>query len=170
MPDTPETPDPMFPRLDDEQIQRLMPFGRQLDVAAGEVFLEQGDAQHGVFVVLKGSIEIISVSAGSESAMRVLDRGKFTGEVNMLSGRRTLVRGRAREANTLLGIDRANLRHIMQTDVTLGEIFLNAFVLRRVYLMATSVGDAVLIGSSHSERYLAAPRLPHPQRPSSYLS
>jgi thioredoxin reductase (NADPH) len=150
MPDTPETPDPMFPRLDDAQIQRLMPFGRQQDVAAGEVFLEQGDAQHGVFVILKGSAEIISVTSGNESALRVLDRGKFTGEVNMLSGRRTLVRVRAREASTLLEIDRGNLRHIMQTDVALGEIFLNTFVLRRVYLIAHSVGDAVLIGSRHS--------------------
>ncbi len=31
-----------------------------------------------------------------------------------------------------------------------GEIFLRAFLLRRVYLIANSVGDAVLIGSSHS--------------------
>ena len=38
----------------------------------------------------------------------------------------------------------------MQTDAALGEIFLRAFVLRRVYLIAHSVGDAVLIGSSHS--------------------
>ncbi len=150
MPDIPETPDPMFPRLDDAQIQRLLPFGRQLDAAAGEVFMEQGDAQHGVFVILKGSVEIVSVASGSESVLRVLDRGKFTGEVNMLSGRRSLVRGRAREASTLLEIDRGNLRHIMQTDVALGEIFLNAFVLRRVYLIAHSVGDAVLVGSRHS--------------------
>jgi len=150
MADTPETPDPMFPLLDDAQIERLRPFGRLLDVVAGEVFLEQGDAQHGVFVILKGSIEIISVTAGSESVLRVLERGKFTGEVNMLSGRRTLVRGRARETSTLLEIDRANLRRIMQTDVAMGEILLNAFVLRRVYLIAHSVGDAVLIGSRHS--------------------
>jgi len=34
--------------------------------------------------------------------------------------------------------------------VALGEIFLRAFVLRRVYLIANNVGDAVLIGSSHS--------------------
>jgi thioredoxin reductase (NADPH) len=38
----------------------------------------------------------------------------------------------------------------MQTDAALGEIFLKAFVMRRVYLIAHSVGDAVLIGSSHS--------------------
>ena len=38
----------------------------------------------------------------------------------------------------------------MQTDVALGELFLRAFLLRRVYLIAHSVGDALLIGSSHS--------------------
>ena len=38
----------------------------------------------------------------------------------------------------------------MQTDASLGEILLRAFVLRRVFLIENSVGDAVLIGSSHS--------------------
>ncbi|MCU1339434.1 MAG: cyclic nucleotide-regulated FAD-dependent pyridine nucleotide-disulfide oxidoreductase [Bryobacterales bacterium] len=139
----------MFPKLDDAQIARLAPFGHELRVSAGEVFLNQGDSQHGVFVVLNGSIELLNVSGG-EAALHVLTRGEFTGEVNMLSGRRTLVRLRSREASTLLEIDRAKLRHIMQTDVALGETFLNAFILRRVYLIANSVGDAVLIGSTHS--------------------
>jgi thioredoxin reductase (NADPH) len=150
MPDNPEATNPMFPRLDEPQIERLKPFGRQMEVAAGEIFMEQGDARHGVFVVLEGSVEVLSVAAESESVLQVLDRGQFTGEVNMLSARRTLVRGRAREASTLLEIDRVHLRQIMQTDVALGETFLNAFILRRVYLVTHSVGDAVLIGSSHS--------------------
>ena len=77
-------------------------------------------------------------------------RGDFTGEVNQLSGRRSLVRCRAREASTLLEIERANLQRMMQTDAALGEIFLTAFILRRVYLIAHSVGDAVLIGSNLS--------------------
>jgi thioredoxin reductase (NADPH) len=38
----------------------------------------------------------------------------------------------------------------MQTDAAIGQIFLTAFLLRRVYLIANSVGDAVLIGSNHS--------------------
>lgn len=147
---SPQLPDAMFPKLDDSQIARLAAFGQQGDVEAGDVIVEQGDSRHGIFVVLKGSIEILSLSRKDEPVMRVLGRGEFTGEVNVLSGRRTLVRIRAREAGTLLEINRANLRHIMQTDVALGEIFLNAFLLRRVYLIANSVGDAVLIGSSHS--------------------
>jgi thioredoxin reductase (NADPH) len=148
MPETPEAMDAMFPRLDDAQIARLGAFGRQQDAPAGEFVLN--DADRGIFVVLTGSIELIRASGADESALRVLGRGEFTGEVNVLSGRRSLVRFRAREASTLLEIDRSNLRHIMQTDVALGEMFLHAFLLRRVYLIANSVGDAVLIGSSHS--------------------
>jgi len=114
------------------------------------VIVNQGDSQHGIFIVLKGSIEVRNVSAGDAPALRVLRPGEFTGEVNVLSGRRTLVRIQACEPGTLLEINRADLRRIMQTDVALGEIFLNAFISRRVYLIANSVGDAVLIGSSHS--------------------
>jgi thioredoxin reductase (NADPH) len=150
MADSSQLPDRMFPKLDDAQIARLAPFGQQGDVEAGAVIVDQGDSHHGIFVVLKGSIEAVNLSSKDEPVIRVLSQGEFSGEVNVLSGRRTLVRLRAREASTLLEINRANLRHIMQTDVALGELFLDAFISRRVFLIANSVGDAVLIGSTHS--------------------
>jgi thioredoxin reductase (NADPH) len=139
-----------FPTLDDEQIARVAPFGTELRAQAGEILFDQGDAARGVFVVLSGSIEIIGVSNADETVLRVLGRGNFTGEVNQLSGRRALVRCRARDASTLLQIDRTNLQRMMQTDAVLGEIFLTAFILRRVYLIDHSVGDAILIGSNLS--------------------
>jgi thioredoxin reductase (NADPH) len=148
--ETPEQIESMFPTLNDAQIARLEAFGEQRPARPGEVLFDRGDASHGVFVVLDGSIEIVGVSNGDKAALRILERGAFTGEVNQLSGRRSLVQCRAREAGTLLEISRANLRRIMQTDAALGELFLRAFLLRRVYLIAHSVGDAVLIGSSHS--------------------
>jgi thioredoxin reductase (NADPH) len=150
IPVSPEQIQAMFPKLDAGQIARLAALGRQQDAQAHEVVLEQGDLHHGIFVVLSGSIEVIRVSAGVETVLHVLGRGEFTGDVNLLSGRGTLIRGRAVEASTLLEVDRANLRHIMQTDAALGEIFLNAFLLRRVFLISNSIGDAVLIGSNHS--------------------
>jgi thioredoxin reductase (NADPH) len=149
-PESPEQTEAMFPKLDDGQIARLASFGGQQDVQAHEVILEPGDLHHGIFVVLSGSIEVIRVSGDGETVLHVLGRGEFTGDVNLLSGRGTLIRGRTVEASTLLEIDRANLRHIMQTDAALGETFLNAFLLRRVYLISNSIGDAVLIGSNHS--------------------
>ncbi len=150
MAESPEQIESMFPKLDDAQMARLAGFGEQRRARAREILFDRGDAHHGVFVVLDGSIEIIGVSNDDEATLRVLERGAFTGEVNQLSGRRSLVRCRAREASALLEIGRANLQRIMQTDAAMGEIFLRAFLLRRVYLIAHSVGDAALIGSSHS--------------------
>jgi thioredoxin reductase (NADPH) len=150
MHETPEQLDSMFPLLDDAQIARLRAFGEERHVQADEIVFEQGDTSHGVFVVLDGSIEIVDASSSSEAVLRTVKRGDFTGEVNLLSGRRSLVRCRAREASSLLEIGRANLRRVFETDSTLGEIFLRAFLLRRAYLIGHSVGDALLIGSSHS--------------------
>jgi thioredoxin reductase (NADPH) len=150
MAETPETIDPMFPPLDGAQMARLSAFGEQKRVAAGEIVFDQGDSDHGVFVVLEGSLQILGVSGGDETILRTLKSGAFTGEVNQLSGRRSLVRCRAREDSTLLEIGRPNLQRIIETDPGLGELFLRAFLLRRVYLISHSVGDALLIGSTHS--------------------
>jgi len=150
MSETTEQIDAMFPALTDAQIARLSAFGEQRRVEAHEIVFDQGDASRGVFVVLDGSIEVLNVAKGHEGALRVLRRGEFTGEVNQLSGRRSLVRCRASEASNLLEIARADLRHVMQNDAELGEVLLRAFMLRRVFLIAHSVGDAVLIGSNHS--------------------
>jgi thioredoxin reductase (NADPH) len=150
MPETATNIDAMFPILETAQLERLAPFSQTRHVRAGEVLFDQGDDHHGVFVVVSGEIEIFAVSGGNESSLRILGPGKFTGEVNQLSGRRSLVRCRASEESIVLEIPRPCLRQIMQTDVTLGELFLRAFVTRRVYLIANSIGDAVLIGSSHS--------------------
>jgi len=150
MADIPKSFDQTFPKLDEAQMAHLAAFGEQRHARPGEILFEQGDAHHSVFVVLDGSIELVGISSAGETVVAVLGSGMFTGEVSQLSGRRSLVRCRAREASALLEIGRANLRRIMQTDALLGEVFLRAFMLRRVYLISHSVGDAVLIGSSHS--------------------
>ncbi|HWO28239.1 MAG TPA: hypothetical protein VNO32_05530, partial [Candidatus Acidoferrum sp.] len=67
VPASPEQIAAMFPKLDDGQIARLAAFGRQQDAHAHEVILERGDLQHGVFVVLSGSIELIRVSRDGET-------------------------------------------------------------------------------------------------------
>jgi thioredoxin reductase (NADPH) len=150
MAETAEQLDAMFPKLDDAQIARLAEFGKQRRAQPREILFDQGDSHHGIFVVLDGGIEIVSVANCDEGVLRVLERGMFTGEVTQLSGRGSLVQGRARGSTLVIEVDRENLRRIMQTDAVLGETFLRAFLMRRVYLIAHSVGDAVLIGSSHS--------------------
>jgi thioredoxin reductase (NADPH) len=149
-PEKPEEHELRFPKLSAAQMSQLAPSCVPREVRAGEVVYDVGSSDHGVFLVQSGSLEIIGVTNGVETVVTVLEPGEFTGEINLLSGRRALVRCRVRAAGTLLEIDRTSLRRVMQRDAILGDLFLRAFLLRRVFLIANSVGDAVLIGSNHS--------------------
>ncbi len=149
-PETPEQHALRFPKLTDTQVAQLRISSKPRRVKESETLFNQESDDHGIFIVLTGSVEIVGVSNGAESVLSILRRGEFTGEITQLSGRRSLVLCRAREGSELLEIDRSTLRHVMQTDVVLGDVFLRAFLLRRIFLIANSIGDAVLIGSALS--------------------
>ena len=53
----------------------------------------------------------------------------------MLTGRRTLVRSRAAEDSEVIELTRDQLLSFVQTDPQLGEIFMRAFILRRIELI-----------------------------------
>jgi len=140
----------MFPVLSAAQLGRITRYGELRDVAAGELLFDQGQADLPMLVVLEGEIEVVHPSLEGERLITVLGPGEFTGEIQMIAGRRSLVRGRARTAARVVQIARARLRTLVQTDAELGELLLRAFILRRMGLIAQGEGDAVLIGSKHS--------------------
>src|SRR4029078_6032898 len=75
---------------------------------------------------------------------------EFTGEINMLSARRSLVRARAAADGAVISVDREDLRTLVQRDSELSEILMRAFILRRVALANLPTNDLVLLGSRHS--------------------
>jgi thioredoxin reductase (NADPH) len=142
----------MFPTLSADQIARLVPLGVRRRVAEGEVILDPGMVPRGLYLVLAGRLEVVSSSRTGEVHITALGRGQFTGEVNILTGRPSLVRTRAAAPSELLEVNHGVLRHIVQTDPELGEIFLRAFVRRRARLIAEALGDLILLGSRYSAR------------------
>jgi thioredoxin reductase (NADPH) len=140
----------MFPKLSAAQIARLESWGVRRHVAQGELIFDQGDVRRSFFVVLEGSLEVVSPSVAGETRITIHQPGNFSGEADILSGRPSLVRARATAPSELLEIDPATLRRIVQTDADLSEILLRAFVHRRVLLIANALGDVVLVGSRHS--------------------
>jgi thioredoxin reductase (NADPH) len=140
----------MFPTLDDAQIERMHAIGHERAVHTGEILFEQGEASTKFFVVLEGSIEVVHPDPAGEQVITTHEQGGFTGEINMLAGTRSLVRGRARTTARVLEIDRAALRTLVATDADLSEIVMRAFILRRAGLIAAGQGDVVLLGSRHS--------------------
>jgi thioredoxin reductase (NADPH) len=96
------------------------------------------------------AIEVFHPRSGGEDLVTVHEEREFTGEADALSDRRTLVRARARTDSRVLRIERSKVRKIVATDPELSEIFLRAFILRRMGLLAGHQGDVVLVGSKHS--------------------
>lgn len=140
----------MFPRLTEPQLARVAAHGTRRTVGRGEVLFDQGGPSPDFYVVLSGSVEIVQPGEGRELAITVHGPGEFSGEANMLTGRRSLVRARMREAGEVLVLSPEELRRLVQSDPELSDTFLRAFILRRMALIATTPGDTVLIGSSHS--------------------
>ena len=142
--------DEMFPLLTPAQQARVLTHGTVRRVMPGEMLVELNQQPTKIFVVVQGRLELFQLNDRNEEIVAVCGPGMFTGELNVLSGRRALVSIRAAEAGELIEIEREALRTLVQTDSQLSDVFLRAFILRRLELIARDIGDIVLIGSNHS--------------------
>ena len=124
----------IFPKLTPAQISRIAEHGHVRSVQSGEVLIEQGDASVPFFVVITGEIEIVRPFGTHETLVTVHGSGEFTGEVNMLSRRRSLVRARATKPGKVIELDNQQILTLVQTDAELSDILMRAFILRRVEL------------------------------------
>jgi thioredoxin reductase (NADPH) len=150
LPLTSSRADQIFPTLTSAQIARVATHGRRRAVRGGEVLVEQGDRAIPFFVVISGELEAVRPTCATETLITIVSAGQFTGEINTLSGRRALARIRARQDGEVIQLARESVLALVQTDAELSEILMRAFILRRVELLTQGIGDATLVGSSHS--------------------
>ena len=140
----------MFPVLTAAQQARVLAHGQRRTAARNEIVVELNELVTQVFVVVSGRLHALKVSDNQEQVIAVCNPGMFSGELTVLTGRRGLLRIRAAEESELIEIDRGSLQSLVETDSELSDIFLRAYILRRLELIAREVGNIVLIGSSHS--------------------
>ena len=140
----------IFPKLTPAQLSRIAARGHVRSMEGGEVLYEQGYSAAPFFVVISGELEVVRPSVPVETIVTVYEPGQFTGEVGILSGRRSLFRVRTTKPGKVIELNRQQVLALIQTDAELGEILMRAFILRRVELIAAGVGDIVLVGSIYS--------------------
>jgi thioredoxin reductase (NADPH) len=143
-------PEQMFPRLTEAQIARVLEHGRLRRIAAGEVLVDEGASAAPFFIVRSGLLEIAQPTGDGEVLVAVHGAGEFTGEVNLLSGRPSLVTTRARTDGEVIELAREQLLSLVQNDDDLSDIFMRAFLRRREALVANELGDVLLVGSRQS--------------------
>jgi thioredoxin reductase (NADPH) len=143
------------PILTEAQIARIRPFAKQRQVSMEEILYQPNDDTPPVFVVLSGAIRILAVLAGSEQTVTTYRAGQFSGELLMIAGRRSIYKCQVAEVGTLLELSAANLRTLIGRDAELSEIFMKAFLARRISLQEAGHGNVVVVGSRYSANTLA---------------
>jgi hypothetical protein len=143
-----------FPVLTAGQIDRIRPFGRVRQVKAGEILFDTGDIEVPFFVLLSGSMEIVQPGLQGERQIVTHHAGGFTGEMTMISRRGALARGRVTTQGEFLELSAEELQTLVARDADLSELFMRAFILRRLLLISYGQGNAVLLGSRHSANTL----------------
>src|SRR5580704_13617452 len=143
-----------FPTLTAEQINRIRPLSKVRKVEAGEILFEPGDSDVPFFVILSGSLDIVQPDRQGERLIVKHEAGSFTGEITMISGRLSLARGRVTAAGEFLEVSNHDLRTLVARDAELSEVFMRAFILRRVELINRGAGNVILLGSRHSAQTL----------------
>jgi thioredoxin reductase (NADPH) len=142
-------PERVFPTLTPKQVARIAAHGRRRSTGRGEVLVEVGDRAVPFFVVVAGEIEVLRPSTTVETLLVRHQAGQFSGEGNMITGRRAMSRLRISEPGEVIQLDRDQLLALIQTDAELSEVLMRAFILRRLELIARDLGDVVVVGSMH---------------------
>ena len=144
----------VFPTLTAEQIARIARRGRPRAVGPGDVLIEEGQQHFPLVVVIDGELEVVRTTCDGEEAVTTHGPRQFSGELNLLTGRRALATIRATKPTDVIELHRDDLLGLVQTDAELSEIFMRAFILRRAALLDRGFGDVVVLGSLFSPRTL----------------
>ena len=140
-----------FPRLTAAQIARIEPHGKRRTVPAGEVLGDAGEPVTKIFVVVSGRLDIARSPRWVGEDVPSFSEGMFTGERSILAGGRFLARIQATTPCEVIEVGRDALLEIIRADAELSDIFLRAFILRRLQLIDQGFGDVLLLGSNHCQ-------------------
>jgi thioredoxin reductase (NADPH) len=156
-----------FPRLSAAQIRALESQGERRRIERGDVLFREGDPQHDFFVILEGLVAIVEgYGSGRERTIAVHGKGRFLGELNLLTGQAAFLTAVVVEPGEVLAVPAERLRAIVTQDPNLGDLILRAFILRRSALIGLGAGFRI-IGSRYSPdtrrilEFAARNRLPH---------
>ncbi|MCU0310827.1 MAG: FAD-dependent oxidoreductase [Acidimicrobiales bacterium] len=145
-----------FPELTAEQFERIKAFGTVETVAAGDVVFDEGQLDPDFVAIIDGSFSIVRRVDGQETLIARHGRGRFLGELNMLTGQRTSLAGRADVDSLVVRIGSDRFRDLLASDAALADVIFAAFVARREALRAGDGAGAMrIVGSRFSSSALA---------------
>ncbi|MES2393814.1 MAG: FAD-dependent oxidoreductase [Acidobacteriota bacterium] len=147
----PFRPEMAFPFLTAEMMERLQAYGHVEEFAAGTQLWERGQREVNLFVVIEGEMEVLAPADDAEmKVLATMQPGQFSGELDLLSTRPTLVNGWAKTDCTLLLIPRPQLQRMMRAEGDIANLIMQASIWRRLGILEKGTGGIVLLGHGNA--------------------
>jgi thioredoxin reductase (NADPH) len=163
-----DRPAQIYPRLSPEMIARAGAYGIEGAVDEGTFLFRRGQRTADFFIVIDGAIEVLEQDEHDAfKTVTVHFPSEFTGELDLLNNRATLVAARVKESGRLIRVDRASFRRLIAAEPDIGEIVLRALILRRMGFIQHAQAGVVLVGSRRAgdtlrlRRFLTRNGYPH---------
>lgn len=143
------------PHLTEAQIECATALATPRAFGPGEALIQVGDVDFSLFIITSGSVEIVEHSAGSPRRIGVLTQGQFTGDIDVLTGRPSLLENVSSESGCeTLEICAEDVRELLELVPELGNMLLDVFQLRREGLIDAGFRGIRVIDSADSARAL----------------
>ena len=144
-------PELAFPLLSEAMIECLYAYGSEESIQAGSALWSRGNREVDMFVLLDGIAEIFAQSGNEDRrVIATLHPGQFSGELDLLSSRQTIVDGRALTDCLVLRISRLNLKRLMRSEGDIANLIMQATIWRRLRIIEQGSGAILLIGAATS--------------------
>jgi small-conductance mechanosensitive channel len=130
----------IFQVLDEEVVRQLGAVSRRRLYDVGEPLVTEGDAGDSLFVIERGSVQVVKADAskGQKAVeLAVLEEGAFFGEMSLLTGEPRSATVSAREHCGVLTLSKEALAPILEEDPRIAESFSRALAARERDTAAT---------------------------------
>jgi thioredoxin reductase (NADPH) len=151
-----EPDDPAAATFTDAELDTLRPLGVERAVRTGDVLFSADDDAYDFFVVMEGTVDILRQGLDGDVVIVTHGRGRFLGELNLLTGQRPYLTGRVAEDGRVLEIGLDAFRRVMAEQPEISTKIFRGLVARHELLRTGEGANAVrIIGSRYSREALA---------------
>ena len=161
-------PDLAFPKLTEEMIERLRPFGVEETYSENTALINCGEREADMFVVLAGQIDMsLPAMSGESRIIAHHQKFDFSGELNLLNSQGSLVNARTVGECRLLRIPRNELQRMMRAEGDIANLIMQATIWRRIGIIGEPGAGVVLKGRAGDaetiqlQRFLLRNTYPH---------
>jgi thioredoxin reductase (NADPH) len=143
-----------FPVLSDLELALGGKFGTRCSFQQGEALFSAGDHPFDCYLILAGEVCIVDVSTGEPTCVLRYGPGHFTGDIDLFTGRLSVVTAEAMTAVEAVRIPPAKVREMFVRAPVLGERLWRAMQRRRELLLATGFQGLRVYGDNDDKATL----------------